>query len=401
MKKVLILWLLLPVLSVAQIPLNTMAEPDTVQMNKKESTPNDSLYFKGQASIWALYNHSNDLPLWAGLQYIPQVNYDLTYLKNRLLDFEVALNVNGSAGFKPLSANETQGNAKLYRSWVRYSTNQLEVRAGLQKINFGSASLLRPLMWFDRIDPRDPLQLTEGVWGLLARYYFLNNVNVWAWTLYGNKEPAVWEVLNTNHHIPEFGGRIQSPLPKGEIGLSYHRRTAELGEYSGYLDSILSSINKIPENKVGLDAKWDMEVGLWFEASWTNKERDLNILTNQHLLNLGIDYTFALGNGVNVILEHLIISQDKKPFLLEKPVNFSAVSVSYPMGMFDNLNAIFYYDHLNKSVYNFLSWKKQFNHFSFYSMVYLNPTNNMLPLSDEGRNLMGGKGIQFMIVYNH
>jgi len=55
--------------------------------------------------------------------------------------------------------------------WIRLSTKQFELRAGLQKINFGSATLLRPLMWFDKIDPRDPLQLTDGVYALLARYY--------------------------------------------------------------------------------------------------------------------------------------------------------------------------------------------------------------------------------------
>ena len=69
---------------------------------------------------------------------------------------------------------------------MRYSSDQFELRLGLQKINFGSASMLRPLMWFDQMDPRDPLHLTDGVWGLLARYYFLNNANIWLWGLYGN-----------------------------------------------------------------------------------------------------------------------------------------------------------------------------------------------------------------------
>jgi len=54
----------------------------------------------------------------------------------------------------------------------------------LQKINFGSATLFRLLMWFDRIDPRDPLKLTDGVYGLLLRYYFHNNTNIWLWGLY-------------------------------------------------------------------------------------------------------------------------------------------------------------------------------------------------------------------------
>ena len=68
--------------------------------------------------------------------------------------------------------------------------NKLHIEPGLQKINFGSATMLRPLMWFDQVDPRDPLQLTDGVWGVLGRYYFLNNANIWLWGLYGNKNPG-------------------------------------------------------------------------------------------------------------------------------------------------------------------------------------------------------------------
>ena len=49
-------------------------------------------------------------------------------------------------------------------AWLRLSTSRFEARVGLQKINFGSATLFRPLMWFDSLDPRDPLQITDGVY---------------------------------------------------------------------------------------------------------------------------------------------------------------------------------------------------------------------------------------------
>ena len=42
-----------------------------------------------------------------------------------------------------------------------------------QKMNFGSAIILRCLTWFNSIDPRDPLQATDGKTGPLLRYYFL------------------------------------------------------------------------------------------------------------------------------------------------------------------------------------------------------------------------------------
>ncbi|MCK7489842.1 MAG: ABC transporter ATP-binding protein [Anaerotruncus sp.] len=39
------------------------------------------------------------------------------------------------------------------------------------------------MMWFDTIDPRDPLQLTDGVYALLLRYYTRGNANFWAWAM--------------------------------------------------------------------------------------------------------------------------------------------------------------------------------------------------------------------------
>ena len=110
---------------------------------------------------------------------------------------------------------------------MKFSGDQFEVRAGLQKINFGSASMLRPLMWFDQIDPRDPLQLTDGVYVLLGRYYFLNNANIWVWALYGNDSRKGWEQIPSLKKVPEFGGRLQLPVSHGELGTTYHYRVAD------------------------------------------------------------------------------------------------------------------------------------------------------------------------------
>ena len=100
-------------------------------------------------------------------------------------DAEVSGNMYGSGDIIPFSNEEASwdarwdGKVKLYRGWGRVSNDRAEVRVGLQKINFGSAMMLRPLMWFDSMDPRDPLQMTDGVWGAMGRYYFNNNANVW------------------------------------------------------------------------------------------------------------------------------------------------------------------------------------------------------------------------------
>jgi hypothetical protein len=357
----------------------------------------DSLSFKGQVSSWINYNGSNNLPVHIGGRYIPQLNYSIQLKNDHKIDFEASVNINGSAGFNPFDSLHATGQIKPYRLWARYSSQQFELRAGLQKLNFGSASILRPLMWFDQVDPRDPLKLTDGVWGLLGRYYFLNNANIWLWGLYGNNKPRGWEPAGTNSHYPEFGGRIQVPVPGGEAALSYNHRIADARIFSvpvlGY--------SEVPENKLGFDIKLDLVVGFWVEGSWVNKNKNMGLMTNQEILNTGIDYTFNIGNGLYVIFEQLLAAGDEKPFGFQETNSFSLLSLSYPVGLFDNVSGIVYYDWKNKKSYNFLNWQKQFNNFTFYFMGYWNPEQYNIPAQGEGQNLFAGKGIQVMLVFNH
>ncbi len=357
----------------------------------------DSLNIKGQASAWILYNGSNDLPVYMGGRYIPRLNYDIQLKKDRHIDFEASLNINGSVGFNPFDSLKADGQVKPYRLWARYSSRQFEIRAGLQKINFGSASLMRPLMWFDQVDPRDPLKLTDGVWGILARYYFLNNTNIWMWGLYGNNDPRGWEMAGTNSHFPEIGGRIQLPVPKGEAALSYNFRIADTRN----LNVIVPQFSEISENKIGFDIKLDLIVGFWLEGSWVTKNKELGLFTNQEILNAGIDYTFGLGNGLYVIYEQLLAANDKKAFGFQNTTSFSLLSLSYPVTLFDNISGIVYYDWKNKNAYNFLNWQKQFNNLTIYLMGYWNPEKYNIPTQGSDQTLFAGRGIQFMLVLNH
>jgi hypothetical protein len=369
-----------------------MAIPGTLLAQAK-----DSLRFKGQLSAWTLYNGGLDLPVYMGGRYIPQLNYEIQLQDDRKIDFEASANINGNFGFNPFDTISTYGTVKPYRFWGRYSTRQLEVRVGLQKINFGSANLLRPLMWFDEVDPRDPLGLTDGVWGVLARYYFLNNANVWLWSLYRNKNPRGWDFAGTSRGIPEFGGRFQSPIPAGEAALSYNHRVSD----TRGINAALPEYPKVMENRIGFDARFDLVIGTWLEASWINNNKDLGAFTNQELFNAGLDYTFGLGNGLYVIFEQLLVSYDQKAFLFQDPTTFSLMSLSYPLGLFSNIQGIVYYDWENNNLYNFLNLQRDFRHFSLYLMAYWNPEDYRIPTQEMEQNLYAGRGIQIMFVLNH
>lgn len=356
----------------------------------------DSLLFKGQLSVYSHYNASNELPWLNGGRYIPQLDFRHNLENDQLIDFEVAANLYGNAAVNPFDTIHSDGKIKPYRLWARYSADQFEIRAGLQKINFGSASLLRPLMWFDKIDPRDPLKLTDGVWGILARYYFLNNANIWLWGLVGNENLKGWETFKTYEDIPELGGRLQLPVPKGEAGFSYHHRKANIP-----VPGMISSLYVTPENRFGIDAKFDMVIGWWLEASWSNFGQKAGVYSNQEIINLGMDYTFGLGNGLTVIYEHLLATSDRNAFEFSNSTTFSLLSLSYPIGIFDNASAIVYYDWKNNKAYNFVTWQRQLNKFSLYLMGYINPRQYNIPTQNTENMIYAGSGIQVMLVFNH
>ena len=118
-------------------------------------------------------------------------------------------------------------------------------------------------MWFDGLDVRDPLKLTEGVYGILGRYYFHNNANIWLWNLIGNKNPKGFETIGSAQWKPEIGGRFQIPAGPGQLALSTNYRKIDTR----------NSIQTVPEHeilnesRIGLDGKWDLGIGLWFESS--------------------------------------------------------------------------------------------------------------------------------------
>src|SRR6188474_3845952 len=137
----------------------------------------------GQVSSWFIINDQRPTTPAAGLRYVPSLTLEKQLTTERTLDGELSLNGYASAQAPDWQDLDATSGLKPYRVWARFKTPRFEARVGLQKINFGSATLLRPLMWFDSVDPRDPLQITDGVYGVLLRQYLPNNVTIWEWGL--------------------------------------------------------------------------------------------------------------------------------------------------------------------------------------------------------------------------
>lgn len=355
-----------------------------------------SLEFDGQAIGWATLNPAEPFQMQSGLRYIPELSFSLP-VGNYTLDGEFSANIWGSGTLNDDSILFDE-QISPYRLWVRFSGDQFEIRAGLQKINFGSAELFRPLMWFDRIDPRDPLQLTDGVYGLLGRYYFLNNANIWLWGLYGIDKTKGWENLPSKKNSIEFGGRFQVPLYTGEIAATYHHRQANP---EGVIPDSLFNGSSYPENRIAIDAKVDLGVGLWIEGALIHQDLDFTELTYKTMFNAGMDYSFNLGNGLNIMTETFSMVQGSKPFGSDQKAIFGLFSATYPINIIHNISAMMFYDFTNKDLYRFINWGITYDRWSFYIMGFWNPDNYKLYNLDDQTTLYSGWGFQLMAVFNH
>ncbi len=355
-----------------------------------------NLSLEGQMTAWTLAGFEQTRILQSGGRFVPTLKGNLSFKPQSAFQLEASLHMYGNLDFSNGSYQGAYGKFKAYRLWAGYHEERFEIRAGLQKINFGQAKMFRPLMWFDAMDIRDPLQLTDGVFGLLGKYYFENNSNVWLWCLLGNNQNKGWEITGSETWIPEMGGRFEMPAGKGEIALSTHFRSLRK-------ESSLSGTDYPGEFRWGLDGKWDFGIGLWFEASsCISSNKALLIPRFQDMLNLGIDYTFGLGNGLGLTLEYLYYHSGSKFLLADNRLHLLGSMLNYSPTILDNLSALVFYMPAADKLFNYLSWGRVYDDWSFYLIAYLNPTDIQMP--GPGRNsdnsvLYSGKGFQVMASY--
>ena len=353
----------------------------------------------GQLSGWVSGNQGKNLISQAGVRYIPEVFIEKTLNNNLLADADISLNTYSTGNFNDWRNPDIKTKFKPYRLWGRFVTNQFEARIGLQKINFGSAMLFRPLMWFDSIDPRDPLNLTDGVQGILLRYNFQNNANIWLWGLYDNNDLKGWETAPTEDNGTEFGGRFQAPVYTGEAGITYHHRNADFSKISS-LPSV-SSNNIVEENRVAFDCKFDVKIGLWFEGAIIQRDTNISLMKYQRMMTIGADYTFGMGNGLNVLTEFFNSENSDKLFKAGDGIQFSGSSVNYPIGLLDSVSGIYYYDWTNRDNYMLLNWQRTYDNWILYLIGFFNPETVRLNQTQASGNAFSGNGFQIIVAFNH
>lgn len=357
------------------------------------------LAFDGQFSAWSnTFEYEDKWRNNTGLRYIPgfQIRHDIT--ADMFWDVECALN-----GYVYYNTEDSSDDADLdvYRLTLRFATAKTEFRLGLQKISFGPALLLRSLQWFDRVDPRDPQRLTDGVYGLRITYNTLNNSSLWLWCLLENDEPKGFEIFSTDPDKPEFGGRFQFPIPQGELAATIHTREAE------YPMGLLPDFT---ERRIAVDGWMDIGVGIWFETVFRQQKSPALPFEWLKLVTTGMDYTFDIGNGLHILGEHMVPVLSDDIMTWDEKTHFTAFSANYPFGYFDALTAIGYYAWDHKEYSQYVSWQRSYDHVIINLSLFKYPDTNLgaslvtSGLTTSGlqtQNLERGSGGQILVILNH
>lgn len=347
------------------------------------------------------------------VRVIPELQAGHTLPRGWRVDTTVAVTGSVRAVYDGTARGSSTEDASLHRAWVRLASTHFEARVGRQRISFGSASLFRPLMWFDRVDARDPTQYSEGVYAALARYVTTGNTSFSGWAMYGNDEVRGWDAMPTESGKPEFGGRVQSRMPRGDVGVTYHRRRVDTAAFAGGPTPGAGLAPVAPaasdetagtlagEDRIGLDGKWDLNVGVWVEAVATRC--DSSVLENRwrRAVTVGADYTFGLGRGLTLLTEHFYFESPTPLGLPATDLRLSALVLSYPLGVADMLTGAVYYEWNREDWFRFVEWRRTYDHWRIHLIGFWNPDRASVFAAFGQTSALTGRGGQIVVVVTY
>ncbi len=333
--------------------------------------------FKGQ--FWASGLTGSDVPAGqsayeSSLGYIPTLSLSRNLSDLSFIDFEWAYRLDRAYSADSLILNHE----KNHRLWIRYSSEKVEVRLGLQKIVFGPSQILRTLSWFDTIDLKDPTNQTDGVDAFRLRVFPSNSLSIWSW------------LINSNQDTISFGGRAELSSSFGEFGFTFHSDPSKMPQQLGQSGFMISD----PHQRFALDIRHDGFIGSWMESALiTSRHSDITMIT------IGADYTLPISNGLLIMTESMFIKNRNADDQM-----FTAFMAMLPLGMVHSTMFIAQFDWQEDRVYSYFRWSATYDKFSLNLLLSQSPKRKEygLPVEAFPKSVAGfGTGIQFMFIYNH
>jgi len=335
--------------------------------------------FSMEGQFWASGLTGNDVPsgqsaFELSLGYIPTFSLSRDLSDFTFFDFEWAYRLDRSYSGDSLVSNHE----KNHRLWIRYSSEKVEVRLGLQKIIFGPSQILRTLSWFDTFDLTDPTGQTGGVDAFRLKWFPSNSLLIWLWAIQNEQDTL------------SFGGRAELSSSYGEFGFTFHVDPSKTPQKIGQLGVMMPE----PQQRFALDIRHDGFIGSWMESAVIISEHsDLKMTT------IGADYTLPIANGLLIMTESMFIKNRNAD-----DQNFTAFMAMLPLSMVHSTMFISQFDWQEDRVYSCFRWSATYDKFSLNLLLSQSPKRKEygLPVEVFPKSVAGfGTGIQFIFIYNH
>jgi len=233
------------------------------------------------------------------------------------LDYELSGDLRLNDGPYEQAGLADDARADFFRAWLRLDNGPFKIRGGRQKILFGSGAIFRPLGFFDTRDVTGVVPETRGVDGVRATYFFDETTLVESWAVPAREGAGVITGL-----------RGEALVLGAETGwvLQYHPRTS--------LDDLPDFDQELMQ--LGFHLKGEATVGFWNES-----RLDIETGAAGAPLRLasvfGADYTFDIGEGLHVLLEYLLVTQEDGFTLLDRQrqrtLHQFALGLDQPVGI--------------------------------------------------------------------
>ncbi len=250
-----------------------------------------------------------------------------------IFDYEVVGDLIYTGDIREESGLVEEYDARFFRAWIRYEKDDFKIRGGRQQILFGAGALFRPLGFFDTRVISGIIPLTRGVDSLRSTYFLSSTSFVQGWAV-----PA----QIGNRAIVGLRGEINFSLIEAGVVLQYHPVT----DLPFLADFNLEMI------QMGYHLKGEKTLGFWNESRLDiQKNRPGDLLRFDTVL--GVDYTFDIGQGLHVLVEYFLRTQEKGFTNLdlkqERTIQVMGLQLDQPVGIDVIWRAFFFFDLTDQS----------------------------------------------------
>jgi hypothetical protein len=155
------------------------------------------------------------------------------------------------------------------------------------------------------------------------------------------------------------------------------------------------------EDRVGLDGKWDVGMGLWFEVSVIRT--DSTVLRDRWRPSycLGADYTFGIGRGLTLVGEHFYLDGTVPRLSPSAELKLTALTATYPVGVANTLTGAVYYEWSRDDVYRFVEWRRTYDHWRVHLIGFWNPDRASIFAPGSQTSALTGKGVELVVVASY